>query len=268
MNIHFSDTEFFEQLKAATLAKVRIGSHLYGTNNPQSDEDFLYVYATSQNELTSFISTHHQLQYKENNIDHNFVSLHTFLRNAINGDSPINFEVIQSSEFVNTPLYFLHKYKNAFLTYTVIRSYNGLVKRDIKHYNKAVTDYDKIKRLGHITRGILYTDLMLNNNFDFKFANDVFVDSRKEIVDLNPKLINIQLQQLQEIAEHQRKILNTKLDTGTLGYSKNLDPIKATILNCEIQRLMTFDVFKDKQHLLHNFDLSYFIDAFENWVSY
>ncbi len=33
MNIHFTDKELFEKLKSATLAKVRVGSHLYGTNN-------------------------------------------------------------------------------------------------------------------------------------------------------------------------------------------------------------------------------------------
>lgn len=33
MNIHFKDKELFENLKLATIAKVKIGSHLYGTQN-------------------------------------------------------------------------------------------------------------------------------------------------------------------------------------------------------------------------------------------
>lgn len=31
MNIHFTDIELFEKLKSATLAKVVVGSHMYGT---------------------------------------------------------------------------------------------------------------------------------------------------------------------------------------------------------------------------------------------
>lgn len=268
MNIHFTDTELFEQLKAATLAKVRVGSHLYGTNNENSDEDFLYIYATSNSELNSFITTHHQLQYKQNNTDHNFVSLHSFLRNAINGDSPINFEVIQSSELMGTPLQFLHKFKDAFLTYTVIRSYNGLVKRDIKHYSKAQTDYEKQKRYGHIVRGILYTDLMLKKQFDFNVANQDFIDSVKEPISLLPQVMNPKLQMLQDFAETQRKLLNSKLETNTLGYPKIFNPIKATLLDAKIQHLMNSSEFKDRQHHLFQFDMTYFIDAFENWVSY
>lgn len=80
MNIHFDNKELFEKLKSATIAKVVIGSKMYGTYDAsKSDIDYLYIYATSENELNSFIKTHHQLQYKEDGIDYNFVSLHTFL---------------------------------------------------------------------------------------------------------------------------------------------------------------------------------------------
>src|ERR1700749_424554 len=102
MNIHFKDKELFENLKHATLAKVRIGSHLYGTNDSESDEDFLHIYATSEKELQSFIWTNHQLQYKTDGNDHNFISLHAFIRNCVNGDSTINFEVIHSTELIGT----------------------------------------------------------------------------------------------------------------------------------------------------------------------
>ena len=33
MNIHFTDIELFEKLKKTTLTKVKVGSHMYGTNN-------------------------------------------------------------------------------------------------------------------------------------------------------------------------------------------------------------------------------------------
>jgi len=270
MNIHFTDKDFFEDLKAATLAKVRVGSHLYGTNNENSDEDFLYIYATSKAELGSVFSTNHQLQYKENNIDHNFVSLHQFIKNCINGDSPINFEVIQSDELVGSDVEFLTVHQDYFRTYAIIRSYNGLVKRDIKHYNKATTDYEKRKRLGHIVRGILYTHLLLDNNFNFKQANLSFIQTQQKYaeLDLDPRIVNPELQRLNSIAEEQRKLLNEKLDNGTLGYAKTMDVKGGVIITQDLQHLMNSLFFQVKQDKLKNFDLSYFIKAFENWVQY
>jgi len=63
MNIHFNDKELFEKLKSATIAKIVVGSNMYGTQNSSSDIDYLYIYATSENELNSFVKVHHQLQY-------------------------------------------------------------------------------------------------------------------------------------------------------------------------------------------------------------
>lgn len=267
MNIHFSDRVFFENLKAATLAKVRVGSHLYGTNNENSDEDFLYIYATSSIELNSFITTHHQLQFKENNIDHNFVSFHSFIRNCLNGDSPINFEVIQSTELLNTPLEFLHKYCKAFQTYTVMKSYNGLVQRDIKQFSRAVSQYDKQKKYGHIVRGLLYVEMMLKRNFDFKHANTLHIEQKDE-VDLNPLILNLELERLKKVAEEQRKLLNDRLNEGTLGCAKILDSKIASEINDETLRLIISTPWHERQINLANFDMSYFINAFEHWVSY
>lgn len=48
MNIHFTDKELLNKLKSATIAKVVIGSNMYGTNTEKSDVDYLYIYATSK----------------------------------------------------------------------------------------------------------------------------------------------------------------------------------------------------------------------------
>lgn len=270
MNIHFTDRQLFENLKAATIAKVKVGSHLYGTNTEKSDEDFLYIYATSKAELNSFITTHHQLQFKENNTDHNFVSFHTFLRNCINGDSPINFEVIQSRELVGTIIEFLHKYRKFFITYTVIRSYNGLVQRDIKQFNRAITDYAKYKKYGHIIRGIAYVESMLENKFDFLLLDHNLFNTEfiSEQFDLNPIILNYELEQLLKTATDQRKRLNDKLNEGSLKYAKILDATIAMELHRETLRLTNSILWHEKQILLDGFDMSYFINAHEHWVSY
>lgn len=266
MNIHFKDKELFENLKLATIAKVKVGSHLYGTNDifGKSDEDYLYIYATSDNELKSFIWTNHQLQYKEEGIDHNFVSIHSFIRNCLNGDSTINFEVIQSDELLGTRLDFLTENKKAFHTYTIIRSYLGLCNRDVKHYYKASTDLLKKKRLGHIVRGWLYAFDLLHNEFDFNSLNEELKIRLKNLDVSN----NDNLKNYKELIPNLRTELNQKLDSNTLGLSKLIRVDDAKIINDKLLELVNSDSYRYRQSYIEDFDMNYFINAFENWVEY
>lgn len=264
MNIHFKDKDLFENLKNATLAKVRVGSHLYGTNNENSDEDFLYIYATSENELKSFVWTNHQLQYKEEGVDHNFVSVHTFIRNCINGDSTINFEVIHSDELCGTVLDFLHNVRFAFNTYTIVRSYNGFARRDCKHWTKANTEYEKRKRFGHIIRGYIYAQFIMHKQFNFNHANKLFINQLNDFREIT--LDNIK--KYSELLDIQRKELNLKLDNGTLGLAKMIDVTNGYNVDNLFRLLQDSTFYKTKQAHLKDFDMSIFINAFENWVSY
>ena len=262
MNIHFNDKELFEKLKSATSAKVVVGSNMYGTNTENSDIDYLYIYATSENELNSFVKVHHQLQYKEDGIDYNFVSLHNFLNNCINGDSTINFEVINSTSLIGTDIEFLYKYRKTFLTYTVIRSYLGLARRDSKHFFSVKTDYEKSKKLKHVIRGYLYSRDMIDNNFDFDRCNKELLDIEIDITS------NKQLKEYDTKISELRNVLTEKFNSKTLGLSQNLN-VKEGI---EITKLFLdyckSDSFKEKSDKLNNFDLSDFINSFENWVEY
>jgi predicted nucleotidyltransferase len=264
MNIHFTDKKLFEQLQKATLAKVIVGSHLYGTNNEKSDIDYLYIYATSQNEMFSAIKTHHQLQYKENNIDYNFVSLHSFICNILNGDSTINFEVVQSDLLKDSVLDFLYEIRNEFITYTVIKSYLGLARRDVKHYHKADTEYLKKKRLGHIIRGYLYARDMLYNKFNFELINKELISILNTIDVSNNKL----LKEYDKEISNLRNELNDKLNNKTLNLAQHLSVDASKKITEELIYLCDSDIFKQKQNHLNNFDMSYYLEAYENWVSY
>ena len=262
MNIHFDDKDLFDKLKRATIAKVLVGSHMYGTNNEKSDKDFLYIYATSENELTSAIVSNHQLQYKEDGVDHNFVSLHSFIRNTINGDSTINFEVIQSDSLIDTNLEWLSSYKDSFITYTVIRSYLGLAKRDLKHLSKA-SDELKKKRLGHIIRGFLYSLDMINKKFNFRLINNELIFIMKDLFFSK-----------EVVSEYEAKInllrneLNDKLNNKTLGLSQHMNVEDAINITKSLNYFCKSGVFKNCQEELKDFDMSYFMNAFENWVDY
>jgi len=263
MNIHFTDKELFEKLKLATLAKVKVGSHLYGTNNENSDIDYLYIYATSEAELKSFVWTNHQLQYKEDGIDHNFVSLHSFVRNIINGDSTINFEVVHSDELKGTWLGFLEQLAYSFNTYTIIRSYLGFARRDCKHFSKCTTDYEKRKKIEHIVRSYLIATTLMDDTFNFVYFKDLLKDvmSRTEISLSTVKYYAEQLDVL-------RIQLNAQLDNKTLGLAKIMDVTHGKNLEGVMKMFQQHDEFKNKQKILKDFDMSIFINAFENWVTY
>jgi len=262
MNIHFTDKKLFDKLKKATIAKVIVGSHMYGTNNENSDIDYLYIYATSENELMSFIQTNHQLQYKEEGIDYNFVSLNSFLKNIFNGDSSINFEVIASDSLIGTDLEWLCSHKDTFITYNMIRSYLGLCRRDIKYYNKCETDYDKTKKLRHIIRGYIYAKKMVSHLFDFNACNDSLLNIKLEISS------NKQLRDYEKKVSELRNELTERFNGKTLGYAQNINVEAGIKLNTDLFNFMKTNEFKIKQDILKDFDMEMFINSYENWVNY
>lgn len=271
MNIHFTDKNLFEKLKKATLAKVVVGSRLYGIHNdditkgPLSDTDYLYIYATSENELFSAIQTHHQLQFiDENGNDHNFVSLHTFLKNILNGDSTINFEVVQSNELFGSKLDWLTKYKESFITYTVIRSYLGLCDRDIRHFGKANTDYLKKKRLGHIIRGYLYARDMMYDQWNFSLVNVEL----KSIIDNLDITNNDTLKEYRVCVSELRKELNERLNNKTLGKAQHMAVEDSVEFTKDLTEFCKSNYFKQKQTHIKNFDMFAFLNSYENWVTY
>ena len=87
-------------------------------------------------------------------------------------------------------------------------------------------------------------------------------------LDLNPKYLNPELEFLMNVATNQRKILNDKLNNGSLSYAKILDAKIAMEIHRETLRLTDSILWHQKQIILNDFDMSYFIHAHEHWVSY
>lgn len=260
MNLHFEDTTLFENLKKASLNKSIIGSHLYGTNNEKSDVDYLYIYATSEKELYSPIRVHHQLQYKENGIDHIFVSYHTFIRNLLSGDSTINFELVFSNR-LEQPLSFLSDMKGSFITYTIIRAYLGFANRDVRFYNKCENEYQKIKQLEHIYRGHLYSNSMLEYNFNFDKCNEVLRNTTY-------KDYNKTVKYYSNLINSNRKLLNERFNSGILYYPKKIDTEDAKKLFDKSFMLCNSEQFKEKQRYIEDFDIYQMLETFEKDINY
>lgn len=167
MNIHFTNRVLFNTLNVQTISKIKVGSHMYGLNNSDSDTDFLSIYTEPNINRASFMWEHHQLQYKENNIDYNFTNLQSFIRNAMTGDATINFEVLFSDELKNSELYWLYEFRYDFINYNIIKSYLGLAKRDLKYWKRDTTDN---KKLSHFIRGIIFANTLINGEFSMDLS--------------------------------------------------------------------------------------------------
>ncbi|MBK7139922.1 MAG: nucleotidyltransferase domain-containing protein [Bacteroidetes bacterium] len=100
-------------LQTQLIQSIQIGSHLYGTNNENSDTDFLCIYKTSDVELHSGLPNFHQFQYKdlENNIDWNYCSELQFWKNLQSGDATINADIVLFTELYNKKLEICRTYK-------------------------------------------------------------------------------------------------------------------------------------------------------------
>lgn len=176
MNIHFNNKKLFASLNAQTIAKIKVGSHMYGLNNTSSDEDFLSIYSEPKSNRNSFMWEHHQLQYKENNVDYNFTNLQTFIRNALTGDATINFEVLFSDGLIQTDLQWLYSFRNHFINYNIIKSYLGLAKRDLKYWKKDTSNMrnhtsETNKKLSHFVRGIIFANMLIKGSFTMDLIN-------------------------------------------------------------------------------------------------
>lgn len=259
MNIHITDIDLVNRLKESTIFRATIGSHMYGTNDSGSDIDYLHIYTTSENELMSVIKTNNQLQYKEGNVDYLFVSLHTFIGNILNGDSTINFEVVNSKQLIGSELEWLYDIRHYFNTFTIIKSYLGFARRDIRHYNRYF-GRDKTKRLRHIIRGYLYSRHILDNNWDFDEVNSIL-----RSIDISDETI---LKDYKQKIDLMRFELSDKFNSSEFKLAQKIRVDDGVDLSNKLIDFCNSDYFKIKQSKLDNFDLYDYINSYENWVSY
>jgi len=165
MNIHINDRNIFEELKRISVFNIEIGSKMYGTNNDESDTDILYIYIPSYDELNSISASYHQYQFKEDGIDHIFTDIYTFIKNSLNGDSTINFEVINNKKLVGSELEWLYNNKGIFRNYKILRAYLGRARKDLKQISSKSEMKDMTKKLSHAIRGYNFANDILENKF-------------------------------------------------------------------------------------------------------
>lgn len=265
MNIHIKNTKLVNLLKESTLLSIEIGSKMYGTNNEHSDTDILNIYKTSNLELNSILNSHHQIQYKNNNIDYIFVNLHTFLRNLLSGDSTINFEVVNSDKLIGTSLEFLYNIREKFNTYKVMRSYLGFGRRDLKQLYKCNEEHDKNKKLFHAYRCWKSVNDIYNNIFTSIMDDKKSIEMFNIIMNINDYKTRIKyIDDLKIKINYLRDIINKDYNDGNL--INYLDTNIQSYIDKEILNIMNSNNIKKMKFKRE--DMFYFYDAQENGISY
>lgn len=271
MNIHFKDKNYFETLKSAALIRLEVGSSMYSLNDENSDIDYLYILPNSIFDEYSLINSHHQLQFKENNIDHNFTNIKNFLNNALKGESSINFECINSEKLKGTCLEFLHNNKKCFNNYNIIRGYLGFARRDFKFYFRESVERDRKKKLIHIWRGYFFAKSIMDGNFSL--ISKELLDKANEIrsikFDINKtKELDNSAKSAMLLISDLREQLNALLNSKSI--SKIMNVANQTSLNNFIKELYNSDEYKYKKSLIVEPDeiKAEIFNVNENWVSY
>lgn len=246
MNIHVNEGEAAKLFKA-TIFSTEIGSHMYGTNNENSDKDILYIYAVSEAEQYSLIKTHHQYQFKKDGVDHIFVNVDAFFRNSLSGDSTINFEIINSLTFKESKqmsrFYHMRQY---FANYKIVRSYLGMARRDLKHMNRDKDDRSRNKKLAHSVRGLKFARSIVSKEFnpiisgaDLEYIKHIFsIDERQDRENLR--------ESTDKDIDSLRLSVNQMLDDGTLGLPKYMEPGAQLLLDSHLYALKTSNFYKEK----------------------
>ena len=163
---------------------------------------------------------------------------------------------------IGTELEFLHSHRKSFLTYSVVRSYLGLARRDARHFYSSKTESDKIKRLKHTIRGYIYARDMISGDFDFSRCNLELLDipinhtSSKQIKEYDIKISLL------------RNELTNKFNSKTLGLPQHIDVGEGIKITSEFLNYCKSREYKEKMEHLKDFDLTEFINSFENWVEY
>lgn len=262
MNIHTKDIELFTKLKEVTIYKSVIGSHLYENNTNISDIDYLSIYVPSKSELNTAFPSHHQIQYKdiENNIDYNFSNIFTFLKNLINGDSPVNFEIIHNTDLKNSSLNFLYDMRKDFYNYKILKSYLGIARKDLREMNKQSDFTKEKKKLSHAYRGLKFYEEILNGNLNIKMTDQLKneIDHIKSL-DKNKEYFDI-IKETKEKIEEKRKELTDLYSSKKLIYPNFMLPQKQKELDEKLYEVISSDFWNKNKEWKLNMEIFYEIN--------
>lgn len=154
MNIKI-DKIHHDRLSEASYKEYVFGSRLFGTNDENSDYDYIRVYKYDDvfNKTDFHYPNIHSFQYddKENNSQYIWMTERQFWYNLYSGDGTMMSDILLfSGEFEEIALKMTRTYK-------IIRAYLGVAKRDLKKKNDS-------KKLFHAERSLYIAMTLIDGN--------------------------------------------------------------------------------------------------------
>lgn len=210
MNIKISKEEH-TFLQEYVLAKILMGSKMYGVDTEKSDTDYLCIYSTpiewNGNKFNAFPNIH-QFQYTdtESNTDYVYTSEDQFYVNLFSGDSTINADICLFSDKATVlgevKLYILRTYK-------IIKAYLGFAKRDL-------AKGAKLDSMCHGARSLVIAKFLLNGDLPTLInIQDIYLDL-KYMHDTNKSGLTKEVNRLKKLETQYRAELNTMLDNNEI----------------------------------------------------
>lgn len=247
MNVQVNDSTLKDKLHETTLERFIYGSSTYGLTNEASDNDYVSIIQTNDFFANSYVWTNDTYQVKEGSDDTTFTTLSLFVRNLINTNSTINFEIIHTESAKSSDLLgFFNERKNWFYNFTTIRAFLGLARRDIK------CALENGKRFSHAVR-CYYAALNLYDNRTY--TNDY----RESDPDIHKILFDL------KFGSHG---LSSK-DYGDLvrGYRSKIESLRERVSNSfssgdtDFKRFMTSSRLKEIDEYVIDRNLKYYYNG-------
>jgi len=249
-----------------------MGSVLYGLSDKESDTDFIAITAPSINQMNSFNKSIHQLQYKDEShkVDYVFTDVYSFFWNLLNGDSTINFEVVQSEDFKNSEFgRMFSEITPGLRTYSIIVAYLGFASRDIKYFWKEKTDREKIKKLIHIERGFSFAKQIFYDYENFSLIDENLIKRKETLSALTGNTLNDVCKSYiesfsEEIKTFRQEVVNKALEKKEL--TRFLEVEKQKKLDEILLHLSNTPLFLNKQDKYIDLEPYYLVN--ENELTY
>ena len=199
MNI-LIDAEVKAQLDPLIIQTIEFGSTLRGDRTAQSDRDFLHIIKNTPAMLAAPVYTHHLLQYKNNNEDHIYCTVTSFVKGLIDGDSTVFIEILRSGRFRGSQeLSTLHTYMDKFSTYRMAKALVGTAERDIRECSKLFShdDYKSRKK---------YKFALMGLKMAFEVASERWPDAALDWESYVPVVPDVRLSDAVENLKHCNEI--------------------------------------------------------------
>lgn len=267
MNIHVTDENILKTLQNSVISRFEFGSRLYGLDNEHSDVDDVAIIAQNNFFANTFLWEHHSLQEATPERDTIYTTMQLLVRNLMTGDSTVYFEIIHDEKCKGTVLEFLYYRRHWFHNLTVIRSYLGYARRDIKHAKESGKRFAHAVRCYYAAKMLFEDGVYYNNISDYdKIGYEYMLALKNGTHGMGTKEMGYDIVSFKEQIDTLRKRVSEYFNSNNTKVSRYMS----------VERLKEIDKFviqfsRDYVYTENDFDdivIEQLYDVLENGIKY